>query len=82
MNLMKELQKLPDDSLEVALTRMTWDELVGLIRPIARKDRAEYTDRLYAMCCKELKGRNPAGWLRVEEELMRPPWLGRFLQVH
>ena len=79
---MKELQRLPDDSLKVALTRMTWDELVGLIRPIARKDRAEYTDRLYSMCCKELKGRNPAGWLRVEEELLRPPWLGRFLQVH
>ena len=34
MNLMQELQKLPPDSLEIALTRMTWDELVGLIRPM------------------------------------------------
>ena len=82
MNLMKELQKLPPDSLEIALTRMTWDELVGLIRPIARRDRAEYTDKIYRMCCDELKNRNPAGWMRVEEELLRPSWLGRFLKVH
>ena len=39
MNLMKELQKLPHDSLEIAISRMTWDELVGLIRPIATKER-------------------------------------------
>ena len=72
MNLMKELQKLPQDSLQIAITRMTWDELIGLIRPIARKDRGEYTERLYSMCCEELRNRNPAAWLRLEAELQNP----------
>jgi hypothetical protein len=77
MNLMKELQKLPHDSLEIAISRMTWDELVGLIRPIATKERGEYTERLYSMCTEELKNRNPAGWMRVEKEITAPwfAWL-------
>jgi len=81
MNLMKELQKLPQDSLQIAITRMTWDELIGLIRPIARKDRGEYTERLYSMCCEELRNRNPAAYMNLERELNQPSWLARFLNV-
>jgi len=74
MNLVKELQKLPMDSLEKALSKMTNNELIGLANPIAdtpRSLRGENTSQMLLMITDELEHRNPALWLAVSADLER-----------
>jgi len=68
----KELARLPMDSLEKALAKMTRDELLGLARPIANRPRSltgKNTRLMYLMICDELMYRNPADWLNIEKDL-------------
>lgn len=72
MNLMKELKKLPMDSLEKALGKMTNAELLGLAKPIAstpRSLRGEKTSEMYLMICDEIEHRSPALYLAIMKDL-------------
>ena len=74
MNLMKELQKLDGDSLTMAIGRMTNNELLGLLRPIAqttKKWRGEFVSRMYDLLSRELQGRSPAKWIEIEKDMAR-----------
>lgn len=72
MNLMKELKKLPMDSLEKALAKMTNAELLGLAKPIASTPhslRGDKTSQMYLMICDELEHRSPALYVAVMKDL-------------
>ena len=70
--MLKELKKLPSDSLEKALGKMTNNELMGLAKPIAstpRSLRGDKTTEMYLMICDELEHRNPALWIALSQDL-------------
>jgi hypothetical protein len=74
MNLMKELQKLDGDSLTMAIGRMTNNELLGLLRPIAQtpvKWRGPSVTKMYNLISQEMQGRNPAKWIEISKDLER-----------
>jgi hypothetical protein len=72
MNLRKELQKLPMDSLVKALGKMSNAELLGLAKPIAstpRSLRGDKTREMYLLICDEIEHRNPDLWVAVVKDL-------------
>jgi len=72
--MIKELARLPMDSLEKALAKMTNNELIGLANPIAdtpRSLRGENTSQMLLMITDELEHRNPALWLAVSADIER-----------
>jgi len=74
MNLIKDLGALDSDSLSLAIGRMTSEELMGLVRPIAqtpKKWRGETVCKMYDLIRHELQGRSPARWIDKEQELER-----------
>jgi hypothetical protein len=74
MNLLKELETLDSDSLTLAISRMTTGELIGLAKPIAntpKKWQGPEVGKMYGMICEELKHRNPARWIEIEQDLER-----------
>lgn len=72
--MLEELQTLDKDSLSLAISRMTTGELMGLARPIAntpKKWQGPGVAKMYGMICEELKHRNPARWIEIEQDLER-----------
>lgn len=70
--MMRELKKLPMDSLVKALGKMTNAELLGLAKPIASTPRSlcgAKTREMYLLICDEIEHRNPDLWVAVVKDL-------------